>query len=101
MPFLDDTGTTFIAKVVTEESSCKATPVDLTDATVVFRFRKPSGDTEDVTAEVTSASKGIAKYTVGAGFLDEVGLWQWQVHVTTPDGAWYAPVEDFSVSAHL
>lgn len=99
--FLGESGTTFEAILERVVSPCKSEPLKLTDATVVFLFQAPSGTVSQVTAEVTSASKGVAKYTLTAGFLDEVGVWRWQVRVTTAEGTWYAPIEDFSVSAHL
>lgn len=97
-----DFGSSFRTSFVvpsTGRGGCSA--LDLTGATVTFRFRRPDGTTEDKLAVVSNARKGIAEYVAEDGFLDQVGGWVWQPLVATSEGQWYGAEEQFTVEAHL
>jgi len=61
-------------------------PLDLTDATVVFRLQKPSGAVVERTLTVTSAAAGRCEGSFGIGDLDETGRMEAEVVITYSGG---------------
>jgi hypothetical protein len=79
----------------------KGKPFILTEAIVDFLFWRPSGSVVAVSATVDAPKKGTAYYVIPEGFLDEVGVWQWQARVSTSDGLFYGQKKEFAVYSHL
>lgn len=61
---------------------------DVTAATCLIKYRKPSGTTGSWAATIITAATGVIRYTVAAGattILDEAGTWTFWGHVTFSD----------------
>ncbi len=57
--------------------------VDLSAATVEFNFYKPDRTVSTVTAtNINDGTDGIVGYTTVDGFIDQVGIWEFEAEVT-------------------
>lgn len=101
MAHRDEYGTGFRATFTVSAGLNKTTPLNLTGATIVFLFRKPSGEVIEKEAEILDARKGIARYVGEIDFLDETGMWEWQPRIEMTSGLWYGQLERFQVDDHL
>jgi hypothetical protein len=72
-----------IAVEVTSDGS----PVDLSDATVTFRVRKPSGTVVNWTGDVTDGPAGQVEYELETGDLDEAGIWYFELEIDWGGGS--------------
>lgn len=94
--FVGDIGTVFRARITDENGI-----VNLTGATVTFNWEAPDGTLDTHSASLTSASKGLADYTVTSGDLDQSGTWRFQAKVELGGNTWYSEIKDFEVNAVL
>jgi len=67
--------------------------VDITGATPVVKYRKPSGATGEWSATIVDAANGVIKYDISSpDDIDETGTWTFWAEVTFATGEW-APGE--------
>jgi hypothetical protein len=61
--------------------------VDITGATCIIKYIKPSGETGSFPATIVTAATGIMKYDVTLSTdIDESGLWKTWAYATFSDG---------------
>lgn len=96
----DEVGNKIAATIVSQAGS-RHLAFDLTDFTVTFLFRKPSGTVVEVEARVTDAKKGAVEYNFVEGDLDEAGSWEWQSKLESETVTLYSQLESFTVAEHL
>lgn len=76
--------------------------VDISSATILFIFKKPSGTLVNETGSLyTDGTDGIAKYVSESGLLDEVGSWKYQIKVTIGSSVFYSDLGCFEVYGNL
>lgn len=76
--------------------------VDLTGATVFWRFERPNGTTYDRTATILVAADGTFDYITVSGDIDKVGPWKRQAHITLPgQGVWWTNKIPYNVASTL
>lgn len=77
--------------------------IDLSSATTKeIILKKPSGKTVTKTASfVTDGIDGRISYLTIADDIDEVGVWQIQVHIVMPSSNWRSEVGSFRVKANV
>ena len=74
------------------------TVVDLTDGTMTFMFKKPTGATVEKSGVLTTdGTDGKVQYTTETGFLDIVGTWNFQVKIVSDTNTWYSDITTFKV----
>ncbi len=74
--------------------------VDITGATPVVKYRKPSGATGEWSATIVDAANGVIKYNIqNEGDIDETGTWAFWAEVTFAGGEW-APGEAIKVRVY-
>lgn len=60
---------------------------DVTGATCLIKFRKPSGALGSFVASIITAATGVIRYVVtSASDIDQSGRWRFWAHVTFSDG---------------
>lgn len=79
--------------------------VDMSAITLIAKgidFAAPSGATYGKALNfVTDGSDGKLSYTIPSNFLNEVGVWQMQVYITTATQQWKSNIEEFSVFTNI
>jgi hypothetical protein len=77
--------------------------IDISGATTKNILLKPPTGTLLTKAGVfvTDGTDGKIKYTTISGDLSEVGVWQVQGHIATPDGEWKSDILNVSVHDNL
>jgi len=94
----NDIGTAFTVEITTD--GVVANIADATEKSLLFY--KPDGTTSTQTASfVTDGTDGQIRYITTSGFLDVIGKWSIQAHITTPSGAWYTDIDTFKVERNL
>jgi len=77
-------------------------PRDITNDTITFRFKKPSGTTSDKGASIVTAASGICQYVIESGLLDESGTWRIQaVLVNGSTSTFRTEIGEFVVEENL
>lgn len=77
-----------MSKIYKNQSSLEielTTSVDLTSATPVIKYIKPSGLTGQWTATIVTAATGVIKYDILSTEIDEVGSWRLWAYATFSD----------------
>ena len=93
-----DVGTEFLRYLRDQDGN----PLDLTNATVTFRFKRPDDSAEDKTGEIVSATDGTVRYVATPDFLDAEGEWSFQVIVVyDTNNTWRTGVTTFTVKGNL
>lgn len=94
-----DIGTAFIATVYDENSEVE----DISTASsLAMTFKKPSGETLTVTAELyTDGTDGKMSYITEDGDIDETGLWQVQGVVIIGTTTFHTSIYNFKVIGNL
>lgn len=60
---------------------------DVTGATCLIKYKKPSRDTGSFAATIITAATGVIRYTASSiSDLDESGIWTFWAHITFSDG---------------
>ncbi len=97
-PRVGDVGTV-IEMLIQEDGSA----MDLSGATTMqIIFRKPDGSKLEKDASFkTDGTDGRLKYTIGAGDLDQVGVWSCQAKVIFAGGLWTSSINSFEVLENL
>lgn len=96
-----DIGTSFRGTAVDTDATGKRVVVDITGATIFWRFERPAATRYDRTATVVDGPTGIFEYITVSGDVDKAGDWKRQAHITLPSqGQWWTslipyPVADF------
>ena len=67
--------------------------VDITGATPVVKYQKPSGATGEWSATIVDAANGVIKYDISSpSDINETGTWVFWADITFASGEW-APGE--------
>lgn len=77
-----------MSKIYKNQSSLQielTTGVDVTLATCVIKYIKPSGTTGSWTATIVTAATGVIKYDLTGTELDQAGTWKIWAFVTFSD----------------
>lgn len=93
-----DKGTEFRVTITDEDVA-----VDLSSAsTLQLSFKKPSGDTLTVDAELyTDGTDGIIYYNTVEGDINESGMWRLQSYVVVGSAAYSSTIGTFKVECNL
>lgn len=100
---LADVGTAFRGRAVDRDPVTGAkVVVDLTGATIFWRFERPNSTRYDRSATVLVAADGTFDYVTVGGDVDKVGRWKRQAHITLPgQGAWWTSKIAYDVADSL
>lgn len=87
-PHVNDVGTRYRITFVDQDGN----PLDLTGASVEYRFQRPDGTLITVTGTIEDGPGGVALYTVTAidNVHDTSGEWLMQATATLADGSVYS-----------
>lgn len=78
------------------------TVVDISAASIIFIFKKPSGTTVNKTGSLyTDGTDGIATYVGESDLLDAAGEWKYQLKVTIGSNVFYSDISCFTVYGNL
>jgi hypothetical protein len=75
------------APPITVEVTSDGSPVDLSEATVTFCVRKPSGAVVLWAGDVTDGPAGVVQYAQGSDDIDEDGIWYFELKIDWGGGS--------------